>query len=290
MAKDSNKHLRRRVRASYFISTASIALVLFLLGTVGYLVLNALSATNRLKESITLEVMLREEAPVTEIGKRLKTLPGVRTAEFVPKAAAAAEFKQYIGSDFEEFLGTNPLPDSYRVGMRAEASVKDSLAAFEKQVLRWEGVDEVVYQRTVAEQITSNIRRFLIVLLFFGGTFMVIAVVLLNNTIRAAIYSRRYIINTMKLVGATRWFILRPFMREGALQGLYAALVAGAMFVAMVAGLHEGLPDMTLVIEDTQLAVILAGMVVAGMLISLFFTALSVNKFVNMKTSRIHIY
>lgn len=289
MGRDNNKQLRRKVRASYFISTVSIALVLFLLGTMGYLILNAVSATDRMKESVTVEVMLRDGAPDT-LEARLKELPQVRQVTKVTREQAAAEFKEYVGTDFEEFLGMNPLPDSYRVGMRSSASDKDSLAAFETEVSAWEGVDEVVYQRTVIEQITTNIRKFLLVLVLFGGTLMVIAIVLLNNTIRAATYSKRYLINTMKLVGATRWFILRPFMWESVLQGFYAALAAGALFVAMVAGVHEGLPSMTLVLHDEQLVTILGAMLVLGIVISVVFTTLSVNKFINMKTSRIHIY
>ncbi len=293
MARNENKNLRRKVRTLYTISTVSIALVLFLLGTVGYLILNALSVTDRMKESVTVNVMLRDKVTdeqAVEVGKRLAALSGVRKAEFVPKAQAAAEFKQYIGTDFEEFLGSNPLPDSYRVGMQADASHKEALTAFEKEVGAWKEVSEVVYQRTVVEQITSNISKFLIILTLFGGTLLVISVVLLNNTIRAAIYSKRYIINTMKLVGATRGFILRPFLRDALLQGIYAALIAIVMFGGMIYGLHQGLADVTIVLQQKQLLLIVGAMLAGGIAISLTFTWVAVNKFINMKTRHIHLY
>jgi cell division transport system permease protein len=125
---------------------------------------------------------------------------------------------------------------------------------------------------------------------FFGGTLMVIAVVLLSNTIRAAIYSKRYLINTMKLVGATRGFILRPFVKSSIVQGICAALFAAAMFILMIAGLHEGMPQLTLVTANRELAMILGAMLAGGVLISLLFTTLAVNKFINMRTERIHFY
>ncbi|MDR2885829.1 MAG: permease-like cell division protein FtsX [Rikenellaceae bacterium] len=292
MSKENNKELRRKIRTSYAISTTSIALVLFLLGTVGYLILNAISATDRMKESVTVNVMLKDNLKegYAGVGNRIKAQPQVREAIYVSREQAADEFKQYVGTDFEKFLGENPLPDSYRVRMKPSGSDRASLEEFEKTAMTWPEVDEVVYQRTVIDQITSNIRRFVLVLILFGGTFLVIAVVLLNNTIRAAIYSKRYIINTMKLVGATRGFILRPFMKGSVVQGIYAALVAAVMFMLMIVGLHEGMPQMTLIVENRDLGVILGAMLVGGIVISLLFTTFAVNKFINMKTNQIYMY
>ncbi len=291
MSNDRNKLMRRKVRSSYAISTASIALVLFLLGTVGYLIINAVSATNHIRESITVNVMLKSDLPDghKQVGKRLKEFPEVKKVEFVPKDKAAEEFKAYIGDDFEEFLGENPLPDSYRVTMGKQGSQKEFLEGFEKTLLSWDEVDEVLYQKGVIEQINANIDRFLLVILFFGGTLLVIAVVLLNNTIRAVIYSKRHIINTMKLVGATRWFILRPFMRSSVLQGIYAALIASAMFLLLIAGLHRGLPSMTLALQNSQLVAIMACMLLGGVLISLVFTTFAVDKYIKMRTHQLYL-
>lgn len=125
-----------------------------------------------------------------------------------------------------------------------------------RRCLQWEGVAEVVYQRGVLEQIGQNINKFNMILLLFGGTLLIIALILLNNTIRVTIFSKRYIINTMKLVGATKWFIMRPFLSRSILQGIYAGLIAWAMLIVMMMGLHEGLPEIKFVSDDNYLALI----------------------------------
>lgn len=290
---NNNKRLKRKVRNSYIISTLSIALVLFLLGSVGYLILNAVTATQRMKESVTIYVMLKDDLTKegrTQIKENLLKEDAVREVEYVSKSEAAADFKEYVGTDFVEFLQQNPLPDSYEVRLNARSSDKDIVRALEKQITKWSGVDEVVYQRNVIEQISSNINKFNLILLLFGGTLLVISLILLNNTIRVTIYSKRYIINTMKLVGATKWFIIKPFMVSSMLQGLYSGLIAAIMFVAMVAGLNEGLPEVRFIDESLQIGIIIVAMFVAGVLISLIFTTFAVNKFVNMPSKNIHLY
>ncbi len=293
MAHDSNKRLKRKVRNSYIVSTVSIALVLFLLGTVGYLILNAMLATQRMKENVTVYVMLRPDATdeqTAAIKTNLLKQNAVREATFVSKAEAAEEFREYAGTDFVEFLRQNPLPDSFEVSLNARSSEKETVRALETQIMQWPGVDEVVYQRNVIEQITSNINKFNLILLLFGGTLLFISLILLNNTIRVTIYSKRYIINTMKLVGATRWFILKPFLGSGILQGIYAGIIASLMFAGMVAGLSEGIPEVRFVAERFQIAVIMGGMLAGGMAISLLFTTFAVNKFIKMPPGRIHMY
>ncbi len=293
MAHDSNKRLKRKVRNSYIVSTVSIALVLFLLGTVGYLILNAMLATQRMKENVTVYVMLRPDATdeqTAAIKTNLLKQNAVREATFVSKAEAAEEFREYAGTDFVEFLRQNPLPDSFEVSLNARSSEKETVRALETQIMQWPGVDEVVYQRNVIEQITSNINKFNLILLLFGGTLLFISLILLNNTIRVTIYSKRYIINTMKLVGATRWFILKPFLGSGILQGIYAGIIASLMFAGMVAGLSEGIPEVRFVAERFQIAVIMGGMLAGGVAISLLFTTFAVNKFIKMPPGRIHMY
>ncbi len=293
MAHDSNKRLKRKVRNSYIVSTVSIALVLFLLGTVGYLILNAMLATQRMKENVTVYVMLRSDVTdeqTAAIKTNLLKQNAVREAVFVSKAEAAEEFREYAGTDFVEFLRQNPLPDSFEVSLNARSSEKETVRALETQIMQWPGVDEVVYQRNVIEQITSNINKFNLILLLFGGTLLFISLILLNNTIRVTIYSKRYIINTMKLVGATRWFILKPFLGSGILQGIYAGIIASLMFAGMVAGLSEGIPEVRFVAERFQIAVIMGGMLAGGMAISLLFTTFAVNKFIKMPPGRIHMY
>ena len=179
-----------------------------------------------------------------------------------------------------------PLPRS----SKSTSADKETISALEKEVSQWEGVAEVVYQRGVLEQIGQNINKFNMILLLFGGTLLIIALILLNNTIRVTIFSKRYIINTMKLVGATKWFIMRPFLSRSILQGIYAGLIAWAMLIVMMMGLHEGLPEIKFVSDDNYLALIFAGTMAGGVLISLLFTAFAVRKFLRMSSSKIHIY
>lgn len=290
---NSNKRIKRKVRNAYAISTVSIALVLFLLGTVGYLILGALNASDRLKESVSVYVMLDQKAApdtVATIGKQLQALESVKEVRFISKDQAAREFQEYLGADFVDFLQENPLPDSYELKLDAAASDRQSLAQLEKQISAWEGVEEVVYQKNVIDQISTNVNKFNLVLLMFGGALLVISLVLLNNTIRVSIFSKRYVINTMKLVGATRWFIMRPFLGSSILQGIYSGLISWVMLAGLIAGLHEGLPDVRFVSEQMQLAIIFGAMMVGGILISLIFTTFAVRKFLKMKSSKIYLY
>ena len=294
MAKAENtKSLRRKVRNSYIISTISIALVLFLLGSVGYLIFNAVRATDLMKENVAIHLMIKQgtsDERIAEIGRELGAHEAVKEVTFVPKAVAAENFKEQIGSDFVEFLAFNPLPDAYEVKLHAQYSDKDYVRKFEKEAASWNGIEEVVYQRAVVEQIGSNINKFNLVLLLFGGALLVIALILLNNTIRLTIYSKRYLINTMKLVGASKWFIMKPFLLRSILHGVYAWLIAAAMFLALVAGLGEGLPEVTFLAESRPVYYVLCGMLLLGILISALFTLLAVNKFVRMNTTKINLY
>ena len=294
MAKAENtKSLRRKVRNSYIISTISIALVLFLLGSVGYLIFNAVRATDLMKENVAIHLMIKQgtsDERIAEIGRELGAHEAVKEVTFVPKAVAAENFKEQKGSDFLEFLAFNPLPDAYEVKLHAQYSDKDYVRKFEKEAASWNGIEEVVYQRAVVEQIGSNINKFNLVLLLFGGALLVIALILLNNTIRLTIYSKRYLINTMKLVGASKWFIMKPFLLRSILHGVYAWLIAAAMFLALVAGLGEGLPEVTFLAESRPVYYVLCGMLLLGILISALFTLFAVNKFVRMNTTKINLY
>ncbi len=272
---------------SYAISTVSIAMVLFLLGSVGYAITALIGATDRIRENVEVSIMLRDgltEEARAGVGARLLTQPGVHEVVFVDKEEAAREFIDYSGDDFTEFLDYNPLPDSYTVRIEAEGSV----AALEKAVADWDEVSEVVYQRAVVEQIGANIGKFQLVLLIFGAVLLIISIILLNNTIRVSVYSKRHIINTMKLVGAESRFIMQPFVRSSIAQGLWAALIATAMFLLLVAGIEQELPEINLV--RLPVVVIVAGMVVGGVVISLTFTTLAVAKFIRMNTNAIHLY
>lgn len=289
-----NKRLKRKVRSSYIISTVSITLVLFLLGSVSYLILSAVDATDRMKESVAVYVMLEEELSQQDretVKERLLAYEGVKSVEFESKDDAARKFiEQNHGDDFMKFLDVNPIPDSYSVRLKASKIDREQLEAFEKKVSGWDEVLEVVYQRPVVQDINPNLNKFNLILVAFGLALLVISVILLNNTIRVTIFARRYMISTMKLVGATDWFIMRPFVGNSILQGIYAGMAAIAMFVGLVWGLKEGLPEVRFVAEHDLLLWIMGAMLLLGVLISLIFTIFAVRKFVRMPTNAIHYY
>ena len=246
-----------------------------------------------MKENMSIHIMLRSDADperMAEIGRMLGDMEAVKEVTFVPKETAAENFKEQVGSGFVEFLSFNQLPDSYEIKLNSDFSEKEHVRRFEKEVSGWKGVEEVVYQKNVVDQISTNINKFNFALLLFGGALLVIALILLNNTIRLTIYSKRYLINTMRLVGASRWFIVKPFLLRSILHGIYAWLIAGVMFLGLVAGLNEGLPEVTLLTESMPVYYTLCGMLVLGILISALFTIFAVNKFVKMNYTKINLY
>lgn len=288
-----NKQLRRKVRGSYAISTVSVAMVLFLLASVGYIIWNLSKATDNIKERMTLYVMMEESAPnevVEEVGYKLRSTEGVREVRFISKSDAAADFKNFAGGNFEEFLEYNPLPASFEVRLAASESPKGLVAQIEAQATEWQGVDEIIYQQGVVESMDSNLGKFKLLLVVFGAVLMLISLVLLKNTIRMSVFSRRDIIATMKLVGASKGFIRRPFMWDSLWMGLVAATLASLMFWGMLVALSEGMPYLALISGGEVMAMIFGGIYVGGVVLSMLFTSLALGKFIRMNSAKVHIY
>lgn len=290
-----NKRLKRRVRNSYIISTVSIALVLFLLGTVGYLLSAAVKTADSLQNRAMVTVELKRDILPEQresIEKQLAAKEFVSSVEFSSKEDKAADeqFRAMFGSDFEEVLGENPLLDSYEILLDGGAIDAGQMERFVGEVKDMKGVSDVVVPLGMVEQINSTISSVRLVLLVFGAVLLVISLILLNNTIRVSIFSKRYIINTMKLVGATKWFIMRPFLASSIAQGLWAGVAAAILFVTVVWRIDRSMPELNSLTQLSQTGVILAAMIAGGVVISLLFTTFAVNKFVNMKSNKIHLY
>ncbi|MFR9603220.1 MAG: permease-like cell division protein FtsX [Rikenellaceae bacterium] len=290
-----DKRLKRKVRNSYAISTISISLVLFMLGSVGYLMVSAMDAADALRENISATVELSRsvtESQRDEIRRRISAYPLAGEITFSSKSEKAKdeEFRKMFGVEFENVLEDNPLMDSFSVQLSAQSSNGELLADFVDHVSKIEGVERVSYPAQLIENVHSVVGIFQTVLLCFGGGLMLISLILLNNTVRLAIFSRRHLINTMKLVGATKWFIMRPFIWRGLVSGFWAGVLAMMMFGGATYALMETLPEI-FAWEQIERAIIMAGVMVGcGILISGLFTVVAVNKFVNMKSNKIHIY
>ena len=292
---ENNRRIRRKVRRSYAVSTISIALVLFLLGAVGYLMTAAMRVAGSLQESVTLIVEMENgisEERKGEIRDMLAQNPLAAEVTYVSKEDKLndSEFRKIFAVEFEEVLDENPLLDSYEVRLTARSEQRSMLDAYIADMEGKEGVAHISYPAELIEKVHSTVNKVRPVLLAFAIVLLIISLTLLNNTIRLAIFSRRYLINTMKLVGATKWFIIRPFLWDGVKQGVWSGVIAAALFGAMIYGIDHKMPELSSP-ELLEIAtVILASMVVVGVLVSLLFTLFAVNKFVNMKSNKIYLY
>ena len=289
------KRLKRKVRNSYFVSTLSIALVLFLLGSVGYLMLVARQLASTLQGSMVVMVELdrnHSDEQRLSVADFLASEELVSSSLFVTKEEKADDeaFRKLFAGDFEEVLGENPLLDSYEVTLTPASEDHEAVERFIERIEAMEGVDRVSYPAQLAERLHSTVGKIRFVLILFGGSLLLISLILLNNTVRLAIYSKRYIINTMKLVGATKWFIMRPFLASSLSQGILSGLLAALLFIVGLYGLGEVVPELTTLADLKMLGLLAGGMVVVGMSVSFLFTLFAVNKFVNMKSNKIHLY
>lgn len=289
----NDKRLKRKVRRSYIVSTISISLVIFLMGTVGYMLSAALTTAHTLRSSITLSAELDNsigEERRTQIEQQIGSFEGVESVTYSPKESKIEdeEFRKMFATEIESILEENPLRNSFEVaiGTRDKAATDalvDKLSAIE-------GVVYVAYPASTIEQLHSTITKITIILAAFGGALLIISLILLNNTIRLAIFSRRYLINTLKLVGATKGYIMRPFLATAAKQGLWAGLVASLLFVGSLASLSGAMPEIIATAELIKIAIVVGTMILTGLVISLLFTTFAVGKFVNMKSNKIYLY
>lgn len=292
---ENNRRIKRNVRNSYIVSTVSIALVLFLLGAVSYLMFAAMRITDSLQESVTLIVELEngtsDERKATLKGM-IEDYPLVAEVRYVTKEEKLndSEFRKIFAVEFEDVLGENPLLDSYEVRLSALSGERTALDTFITEMSSREGVAHISYPAELIEQVHSTVGKVRPALLVFAAVLLIISLTLLNNTIRLAIFSKRYIINTMKLVGATKWFIIRPFLGDGIKQGIWSGVIAAALFGGTVYGIERKLPELTSPEQMKVALIILGAMVVVGVVVSLLFTLFAVNKFVNMKSNKIYLY
>ncbi len=289
----NDKRLKRKVRRSYVVSTISISLVLFLMGTVGYMLSAALTTAHTLRSSITLSAELDNSISAerkTAIEQTIMGLDGVEHVAYSPKESKIedAEFRRMFATEIESILEENPLRNSFEVAIATRDKATTDILV--DKLSEIDGVVYVAYPASTIEQLHSTITKITIILAAFGGALLIISLILLNNTIRLAIFSRRYLINTLKLVGATKGYIMRPFLSTAAKQGFWAGFIASLLFVGSLAGLSGAMPEIIATTELIKIGIVVGGMIVLGLVISLLFTTFAVGKFVNMKSNKIYLY
>lgn len=294
MASTKRKNISRRVRFSYFTSTVSMTLVLFLLGAVGFIMTNLFVTANRMRESITMIVELNDglsEEQRNFVAERIAESDLVLSMRFVSKEEKAEdeEFKRIFAIDINSVLGVNPLPDSYDVTLSKLSSDKEALSKFAEELRQVEGISFVSYPQTFIEEMHSTLDLLQLILAIFAGVLLIVSFILLNNTIRLTVYSRRELINTLKAVGATKWFIMRPFLGRSVLQGLLAGIFAAALLGEALYGLNYLAPGFGLFPKWERLAILGGSIVAMGIIVATLCTIPIVSRFVNMRSNKIHL-
>lgn len=287
----SDKYSKRRLTGSSITTVVSLSLVLFMLGLLAIIVLNTRKLSDNMKENIVVQIILKDNAKEVGIQRLSKTLDAaeyVKSTEFVTKEAAAEKLQKDLGEEFIDFIGYNPLLPSINVHLNAEFANNDSLAWIEKELLNNRLVKEVNYQKSLVTNINENLKKISLVILIFSGLLMLIALALINNTIRLSIYSKRFIIKTMQLVGATQSFIRRPFVLQGIRHGIYGAIIAILMLIGVLSFAQKQLPELAELQDEKMLATLFGVVILIGILIAWISTSLAVRKYLRLKADDLH--
>jgi cell division transport system permease protein len=262
-----------------------------MLGLLGIIILNTRQLSNNVKENIGFQVILNDNVKDVDVAKLQKTLDAstyVKSTEFITKEEAAARLQKDLGEDFIDFLGFNPLLSSINVHLKAEYANSDSLNWIEKDMLETKLVKEVIYQKSLVSMINENVQKIGLVILGFSSLLMIIALALINNTIRLSIYSKRFIIKTMQLVGATQGFIRRPFVLNGIKHGVYGAIIAILMLMAVLYFAQKQLPELAELQNQNMLATLFGIVLLLGVIISGISTSMAVRKYLNLRSDEMH--
>ena len=285
---------KNKVRGAYATSLTSIFLVLLLLGIVGLLILNARNISEQIKEKLCFSLMIKndvKEPDIKKYQKELDTYHFIKSTEYITKEAAAEDLINELGEDFVSTLGFNPLSPTINVYLKYDYTSPDSIAKYEKFILEHnEIIEEISIQRNLVHEINDNINKISMVLLFFCGILFVISFALLNNTIRLMIYSKRYIIKVMKLVGAKKSFIRRPFILSGVLQGFIGALLAIGILCVIIHFLNQEFGDIINFVNYETTAILFAIILLLGIFLTLISTHFSINKYLKIKSNSTNLY
>lgn len=272
-------------------SLFSVSLVLFLLGllTMNFMLANRLSAF--VKENISFSIMIKDDAKeneVQQLEKRMKRYPFVKSMEYISKDKALEFLIEELGDDPKEFLGYNPLYASMEVYLKSDYANRDSIAKIEKLVKAQSGIRDVSFRKDLIDLVNDNLNKVGVVLLILSAILTLISFALISNTIRLSIYAKRFLINTMKLVGATPSFIRKPFVVSSILNGLVSSLLSLVMLYGLVYYLTLQIDNFVTVLRPEDLVIVAVAVVVSGVLLSALSARMAVNRYLKMKTD--HLY
>ncbi|CAN5278625.1 permease-like cell division protein FtsX [soil metagenome] len=291
MSTSFEKYQKRRLISSYFSVVISIGLVLFLLGLLGLLVLNTKKVADHFKEQIAMTVYLKETAKEVEIEQLKKSLAMAeytKSSTYISKEDAAAAHSEEIGEDFMEFLGYNPLQNSIDLYMKADYVSPEQIDEIAADLTSRNYVEEVVYDKPLIALLNDNIKKISFWVLVVSGIFTFIAVLLINSSIRLAVYSKRFIIKTMQMVGATKRFIRLPFILKSVKLGVIGSVLALIGMALVLYYLNRSFPELNLLGDISLLAALFIGILLMGIFITWASTFFATSRFLNLKTDELY--
>ena len=293
MARPEDKIIGRRLRSSYISTIMSITLVLFVLGLLGLIILHAQKLSEHVRESIAVSLFIDNNAGESEINSlqtELDDMASVSETRFISREEAAEDLMEDLGEDFVSFLGYNPLSASITVNLKAEHTNPDSLRVFEQKFEQRQIITDIDYQQSLVHLVHQNVRRIATGLLVFSILLLVIAFALINNTIRLSVFSKRFLIKSMQLIGATKSFIRRPFIIKGIIQGIIGA---GITIVLLIATLYFGqrqIPELAMFYDVRMLLTLFGAILLLGIIISWLSTYFAVKKYLKINTDHLYLY
>ena len=291
MSATYEKFQKRRLISSYFSVVLSITLVLFLLGMLGLVVLNSKQLGDYFKEQIPMSIYLKDNAKpveITQLEQRLALEDYVKSAVYVSKDQAAEDHAATMGENFMEYLGYNPLQNSIDVQLNADFVTAASFEEITADLLNKDYIDEVVYDKVLVEKMESNVKRISLWILIITGVFLLIAILLINSSIRLSVYAKRFTIKTMQMVGATKGFIRKPFIIQNIKLGLLSAILAMGGMLLVLYYLQKGMTELDFMDNKLMLAGLFGGVLLFGILISLFSTYLATQRFLNLRIDKLY--
>ena len=291
MSSSYDKFQKRRLISSYFSVVLSVFLVLFLLGMLGLFIINSKKLADDFRENIAMTVFFKNEANDTIIksfNAELKRVPFAKTFEYVSKDAAAKQHTDIIGEDFVTFLGENPLQNSFDIHLKADYVYQDSIAKVESQLRKNPMISDIVYDKQLVNLVNDNIKKVSMWILIISGFFTVIAVLLINSSLRLSIHSNRFIIKTMQMVGATKAFIRKPFVLRSVRLGMIGAGLAVLALIGVLIYLESNFPDLGLLDDQLLIALVLVAVFAIGVLITWLSTYFATQRFLNLRTDDLY--
>ncbi len=291
MAGNESNILYRRLLRSYFSSVISISLVLFLVGMAGVLIVNARSVSNYFKENITVSAVLTpeaDEADASALADELETSGYVKDVRIISKEEGTEEMKEILGDDFMDVFEVNPIPVSLELQIAADYISTDSLSVIENSLRDYPAVDDVVYQQSLVELLNANLERIGLVAGVFVLLLLFISVVLINNTVRLNVYSKRFTIHTMRMVGATKGFITRPFVGQAFFQGLIAGAIADVFILGALYLIRNEFYQLFSLFDAVLLGGVMAAVLVLGMIICMVSTSAGVRSMISLSRNELY--